>query len=405
MRRVLLINSAVYLPGEGGYKRTMYLLDMMLKMGYECVLLTSDFNHYSKKKRDVSKFRNEYSGYNQSIQILHKLPYKKNVSFKRFYSDKKFENSIAKWVKRNINNFDVVFASDQEAVLNISPILKKNKIPLVIDIRDLFPEALKVVLKNETIYKILTWPFSKLEDKAYSCADEIVAVSKEYLERGLKTNKKSVHPEIVYLGSTLELFDAGIEKYAPEINKSKDEFWISYVGTIGASYDFKTIITAMGRLGKKYPGLKFKVLGHGPYEEEHKEYAKFIGADNVNFLGFMDYQKMAAYLSKTDITINNIKKNASQSIINKVSDYFASGKPMLNSCRNEEMQWLISNFKTGLNYEAENVDDFIRKFEVLYNDKDLRIEMGRNARKLAEKKFDRKNSYKKIIEIIENVNI
>ena len=114
---------------------------------------------------------------------------------------------------------------------------------------------------------------------------------------------------------------------------------------------------------------------------------------------------MAAYLSKTDITINNIKKNASQSIINKVSDYFASGKPMLNSCRNEEMQWLISNFKTGLNYEAENVDDFIRKFEVLYNDKDLRIEMGRNARKLAEKKFDRKNSYKKIIEIIENVNI
>jgi glycosyltransferase involved in cell wall biosynthesis len=114
---------------------------------------------------------------------------------------------------------------------------------------------------------------------------------------------------------------------------------------------------------------------------------------------------MAAYLSKTDITINNIKKNASQSIINKVSDYFASGKPMLNSCRNEEMQWLITHFNTGLNYEAENVDDFIDKFEILFADKGLRESMGANSRKLALQLFDRKTSYLKIIDVIENCTI
>lgn len=403
MRRVLLINSAVYLPGEGGYKRTMYLLDMMLNMGYECVLLTSDFNHYSKASRDISSFRQNYPRYNRSIQILHKVPYKKNVSIKRFYSDKLFERSIAKWVEKNISSFDVVFASDQEAVLNISKLLKEHNVPLVIDIRDLFPEALKVVIKNDTLYRILTWPFSRFEDKAYACADELVAVSQEYLERGLKTNKNSKHPEVVYLGSTFELFDAGIEKYANSIDKQSDEFWITYVGTIGASYDFKTIITAMARLKEKYPGLRFKILGQGPYEEEHKVYASTIGADNVDFLGFMDYQKMAAYLSKTDITINNIKKNASQSIINKVADYFASGKPMLNSCRNEEMQWLIDHYRTGLNYDAENVDDFLKKFEILYSDSEMRMNMGSNARKLAMEKFDRNNSYKKIIKVIEQV--
>lgn len=401
MRRVLLINSAVYLPGEGGYKRTMYLLDKMLKMGYECVLLTSDFNHYSKKARDIKEFRDKYPEYNESIQIIHKIPYEKNVSIKRFYSDKHFEISIGKWVKQNISRFDVVFASDQEAVLNIYKILEKHKVPLVIDIRDLFPEALKVVIKNEKIYKLITWPFSILEDKAYACADELVAVSREYLERGLKTNRKSKNPEVVYLGSTLELFDSGIEKYAKDVRKEEGEFWLTYVGTIGASYDFKTVINAVSKLKEKYMGIRFKILGQGPYEEEYKEYAKAIGADNVDFLGFMDYQRMAAYLSKTDITINNIKKNASQSIINKVSDYFASGKPMMNSCKNEEMRWLIDNFHTGVNYEAENVEDFIEKFEILFADDKGRAEMGVNSRNLAMERFDRKNSYCKIIELIE----
>lgn len=401
MKNVLFVNSSIYLPGEGGYKRTLYLLDMMLEMGYKCTLLTGDFNHYSKKSRDINKFRNNYPEYNKSIEILHKIPYKKNVSFKRFYSDKMFESNIAKWVKHHIKEYDVVFVSDQEAVIKISRILKNETATLIIDIRDLFPEALKVVFKNELLYKFLTYPFKIHEDKSFACADELVAVSKEYLERGLLTNKKSQNPEVVYIGATLELFDEGINSYSNKIVKQDNEFWITYAGTIGASYDFKTIIDAMSILEKQHSNIKFKILGQGPDEKMLKENCKEIGTFNVDFLGFKNYPEMAAYLSKSDITINNIKKNASQSIINKVADYFASGKPMLNSCRNKEMQWLINNFKTGLNYEAENVQDFIDKFYVLYNDKSLCSKFGKNARQLAESQFDRKTSYKKIINVIE----
>lgn len=77
MKRVLLINDAVYLPGEGGYKRTMYLFNMMLELGYDVTLLTGDFNHYAKKNRNVEKFRKDYPEYNDNLVILHKIPYKK----------------------------------------------------------------------------------------------------------------------------------------------------------------------------------------------------------------------------------------------------------------------------------------------------------------------------------------
>ena len=64
---------------------------------------------------------------------------------------------------------------------------------------------------------------------------------------------------------------------------------------------------------------------------------------------------------------------------------------------------IIDNFNTGLNYSPENVNDFNDKFMILYNDKELRNKMGKNAIKLAKDKFDRENSYKEIIKTIDNV--
>lgn len=405
MKKVLFINSAVYLPGEGGYKRSMYLLDMMIRLGYSCTLLTSDFNHYTKTARDIKKFREEFPQYNDSIELLHKIPYKKNISILRLYSDKRFERTITKWFKDKGDEYDVVFISDQEAVLTINKIRKKKGIPLIIDIRDLFPEALKVIFKHDIVYKCLTFLFKLHEDKCFACADELVAVSKEYLDRGTAVNTKTRNSEVVYIGATLEKFDQGIRKYSDGFVKREGECWMAYAGTLGASYDLKTVIRACKKIKDHGINLVFKILGQGPEENELKRYVQKIGAANVEFLGFLEYAKMAALLSKCDITVNCIKKNASQSIINKVADYFASGKPMLNSCQNEEMQMLIEDYQTGMNYEAENVEDFIKKFMKLYTDPELRLKYGANARRLALEKFDRVHSYKKIIGIIEKASV
>lgn len=124
---------------------------------------------------------------------------------------------------------------------------------------------------------------------------------------------------------------------------------------------------------------------------------------NVDFVGFVDYEMMAAYLSKSDMTINAIKRNASQSIINKVADYFAAGIPMLNSCCCQEQLDMVTEYNVGLNYEPENVQSMVDAINKLASDDNLRKEMGENARKLAVDKFDRSNSYKVLIDRIDNV--
>lgn len=405
MRKVLFINSSIYLPGEGGYKRTLYLFDLMKKIGYDVTLLTGDFNHYSKQKRNVDEFYQQYPDY-KNIVILPKNAYKRNISISRYMSDSKFSMTTRDWVEKHLAEYDVVYLNMPNiATINrISPICQKLEIPMVIDIRDLFPEALKVVLKKDWLYNLLTFPLKLSANKAYKSADEFVAVSKEYLERGMSVNKRVKNPKVVYIGATLDRFNNGVEKYVDEIDKPEGEFWIVYAGTIGASYDIATVITSVQKLKQEHEiNVRFKILGQGPEEEKFKKMVHDQNIDNVDFLGFMEYEKMAAYLTKCDVTINCIKKNASQSIINKVADYFASGTPMLNSAKNEEMQWLIDNFQTGYNYEAENENAFIEKFLLLYNDAEYLKQSGINARKLAEERFDRSNSYNEIIETIDNI--
>lgn len=403
--RILFYNSAVYLPGEGGYKRTMYLFDMMRSMGYNVTLVTSDFNHYAKQKRDVAKFRRDYPDYSDII-ILPAVPYKKNVSIKRWLSGKIFKNTFIKWFKQNYHKYDLVYTNMPGAGTNIamSDICKKHNIKMIIDVRDLQPEVFRVLLKKEWLYKLVTYRMKIKANKAYNTADELLAVSNEYLQRGLSANNHCRNPKAIYIGAILDKFYNGIEKYSSSIHKTEDEIWVTYAGTLGSTYDLYTLLDVAKSLqDKQYNKIKFMILGQGPESEPLKQYAKSHGLRNVVFVGFVDYEKMAAYLSKSDMTINSLKARASQSIINKVADYFAAGIPILNGSLCKEMCNIVDDYNVGLNFKPENVDSLENAILHIVNNPELSKEYGENAKNLALEKFDRKTSYLEIIKTIEEV--
>lgn len=403
--RILFYNSAVYLPGEGGYKRTMYLFDMMRNMGYDVTLVTSDFNHYAKTKRDVAKFRREYPDYSDVV-ILPAIPYSKNISIKRWISGLVYRRTLMKWFKQNYSKYDVVYTNMPGADTNIamSKVCKKNNIKMIVDVRDLRPEVFRVLLKKDWLYKLVTFKMKLDADKAYNTADELLAVSNEYLQRGLSANNHCRNPKAVYIGAILDKFYKGIEKYASGIHKPEGEIWATYAGTLGNTYDLYTLIDVAKSLQDDgYKGLRFKILGQGPEDKPLKLYAKTKHVENVDFIGFVDYEMMAAYLSKSDMTINSLKARASQSIINKVADYFAAGIPILNGSLCKEMQDLVDDNKVGVNFEPENIESLKNAILYIINNPEKSKEFGENAKSLALKKFDRKTSYLEIIKTIEEV--
>jgi glycosyltransferase involved in cell wall biosynthesis len=205
-----------------------------------------------------------------------------------------------------------------------------------------------------------------------------------------------------YVGNDLAEFDAGVEAHGGEIVKPDGEFWVMYAGTLGASYDLDTTVRAAAALAPEHPALRVKVLGDGPDRQKLEDLAAQLGAP-VDFVGYTPYAKMAAYLSKCDVTLNSLVKDAPQSIVTKIGDYLASGKPMINTGSSPEMRAKVHSDGFGVNVVAEDAAELAGAIEALMANPEACAIMGMRARQVAEEQFDRPQSYESIVGLIESL--
>ena len=137
-------------------------------------------------------------------------------------------------------------------------------------------------------------------------------------------------------------------------------------------------------------------------EEEFKNIA-IAKSCNVEFVGYIPYRKMAAYLVKSDVLINSFVKKAPQSIVTKIGDYLAAGKPMINTLTSLEFRKKVEMDGFGINVEAENVNSLVDVINRLHTEKEQNCLRGERAREVAENQFDRKYSYQNIRKLIEQL--
>ena len=109
---------------------------------------------------------------------------------------------------------------------------------------------------------------------------------------------------------------------------------------------------------------------------------------------------MCGLLCACDMTVNPIIAGSAGSIINKHGDYAASGLPVINTQECQEYRNLVDEYQMGFNCQNGNSKEIAEKIILLVNDSILRTNMGGNARRCAEEKFDRKNTYHELIKDI-----
>lgn len=403
MKKIAIIAPAyAWLPGEPGTSRFSYLAGFLAQNGFDVDLIGSTFGHFKKSPRNIEQLKTMQLPYH--LVFIKEPGYKKNVDIRRIYSNYILARNTIKYLKKHITKYDLVYCVIPPNVLSakVGKLCHKNKIPFIVDIEDLWPEAMKMVVNIPFLGNILFLPYWIDAEKTYKYADGVVGTSDEYTQRAFKKIKKNIPSATVYVGTEVDIFDEGVRKYSGEFEKPSGEFWVTYAGSIGASYDIKTLIDAAKIiLEQGITSIKFYILGTGSLKDEMEEYARSLSCTNVEFLGYVEYQKMAAFLSKSDILINSYIKNAPQSIVTKIGDYLSSGKPMINTLYSREFCGLVKKDSFGLNVEAENADRLVDAVLRLYKATPLREKMGTNARRCAEEKFDRKTSYMKVVGIIE----
>lgn len=396
-KKILIIANFTKLPWEKGNSRFPYIIDLIDKEKYDVELVTSSFSHGDKRQREKQP---EEMKLDYKITLIEEPGYKKNISLKRFYSHHVFAKNVEKHLGQ-IEKPDVIYSAVPS--LDVAKVAAKyaenNDIKFIIDIQDLWPEAFKMVFNVPIISDIIFYPMKKTADYIYSKANSIVAVSKTYANRAAIVNKKFEKKLSVFLGTDLEYFDEAHKKF--EIVPFDDVIRVAYIGTLGSSYDIKSVIDSIKILNDK--GIKnilFVVMGNGPLQEEFEAYGKEKDV-NCDFTGRMAYEEMVGRLCSCDIAVNPIRKGSAGSIINKVGDYAAAGLPVVNTQESKEYRKLVEDYQIGYNVENGNPVELAEKIELLYKDELLRKRLGNNNRKLAEEKFDRTRNYKEIKKLIE----
>ena len=402
-KKIAVISMGVKLNGEKGYSRFRYIGDFLSEAGYQVDLITTTFQHWEKAQRDIDTIKKE--DYKFRLKFIYEPGYRKNIDPRRIWSHHIAAKNLTKLLEQE-GDYDLIYCEipPNDVALAAAEYAKKKGIPFVPDVNDLWPEAMRMVLDIPVVSDILFYPLQRDAEKVYSLVSGIIGTSDEYRDRPLKNQKLDVPRKTVYVGNEIAEFDKGVETYGPQIQKPEGEFWVSYAGTIGTSYDIRTMVLA-GRelLDRGMDQIKIKILGGGPLKEELENLAKEKECANVEFVGYAPYPKMAAYLAKSDILVNSFVKKAPQSIVTKIGDYLAAGKPMINTCMSPEFRQKVEADGFGINILPEDVKILTDAILDLYKDKEGCRIMGEKARKIAEEQFDRPESYKKIIELIEEL--
>jgi len=142
----------------------------------------------------------------------------------------------------------------------------------------------------------------------------------------------------------------------------------------GIDYLLRAIKYIVVEMGRK--DVHFGLVGSGPAIERLKDYAEELGvSDYVTFTGRVPDKDMLEMLNTADVCVNPDVANQmnDQSTMNKVMEYMALGKPIVQFDLKEGR---FSAQRASLYAERNNEIDLARKIIQLIDDPDLRQEMG-----------------------------
>lgn len=408
-KRIAIVTMGVKLGDETrGYTRFRFLAELLVREGFTVDLITSSFQHWEKTQRD--RFSPSYHGLPYRIVFIDEPGYTRNLDLKRIRSHREAAKNLRAHFERETDAYDLIYAEipPNDVARVCAESAQARNIPFVADINDLWPEAMRMVADVPLLSDVAFYPFKRDARRVYQLLSGAVGTSDEYAARPAQDRERPYPQATVYVGTDLAAFDAGARAHAGEVNKPEGVVWITYAGTLGASYDVDTLIEAAALLEQDRtergadaltPPVRMQILGDGPDRNKLEEHAVSLGAP-VDFHGYMEYERMAAYLCASDIVVNSLVKTAAQSIVTKIGDYLASGNPLINTGSSPEFRAKVANDGFGVNVEAGSPRALAQDIAMLAEHSSLRKIMGMKARVVAEREFDQPHSYRKIVDLL-----
>jgi len=408
---VWLVKLGEPLPIDGPVRLHRYgiLAEELANRDHDVLYWTSTFNHQLKRQRNYQDEKIIIND-NYQIDLIFAKEYRKNLSIDRILHHRKVAKSFKKKIYSE-KKPDIILVSFPIANMAkvVIPYAKENNIPVIIDIRDLWPDVFLKMIPGilRWIFRILLLPMFIMNKHIFRNATALIAVSSEYLKWGLKyAGRGSTQlDKIFYIGYQQDvILKKKIEEAKCDLENrgiDKKKIICCFIGTFGLTYDLGTIIKAAKILEKNGDDrYQFVFCGDGEKSEEWKKLSN--GLSNVLFLGWVNNATIKVLIHSVDIGLVCYTKTATQSLPNKPFEYLSGGLPILSSLRGD-LEFILSKYNCGYTYQAGNPNDFINVLYEITSDPEKRITMSKNAINLYEKEFSAKKIHSSLIKYLEEI--
>jgi glycosyltransferase involved in cell wall biosynthesis len=399
-----IINQYASTPETGTAVRHYNLAKELAKMGHKVYLIAASYNHllltppYLKddyRIDDISGFKfvwirmPRYAHSHSKIRVLNWFIFAwKILKLSKIISDKA----------------NTILYSSPSLVPFLGAYLLARKLnsKLVWDIRDLWPLTLIELGKISKLHPFIFF-HQWLENFACRKSDFIISnlpmVYNYLLKKGVKQSSFSWIPN----GLSIDNFR---KKNFLNLKTKKQlplkKFIIGYAGSLGISNAPKPLLDAV-LLTRNDKNIHYVLVGNGGLRKTIEEFILNNKLTNITLLNAIPKNEIPSLLKYFDICYAGFNKSSLYkygTALNKLPEYFMSGKPILFSINSPYKP--VNKAKAGFTVPAEDTKAIVR---AIYKLKKMplikRKQLGKNGQDYAIKNFD----YVKIAKNLEKVLI
>lgn len=376
----VLVLSFYYTPDlcAGSFRTTALIEQLKKSPNIQIEVITTMPNRYASFETGAL----ELEEFDNVVVRRIKLPSHKSGMIDQVKAFSRFYKQAIKLV--NKQEYDLVYATSSRLFTAFlgARVAKKKKLPLYLDVRDIFVDTLKDIL-NPKVTFLLKPILSLVENYTFATANHINLVSKGFNSYFLD-RYKNVNYSWFTNGIDNEFLQA--EKNVEiELSKSK-ALTVLYAGNIGEGQGLNTILPGLAKLaGSDY---NFKIIGDGGRKTILVDACK--GIANINFHPPVNRDQLVQEYFKADILFLHLNDYPAfkKVLPSKIFEYAAMGKPILAGVSGYSADFINEEVHNAEVFHPSNAQESVSSLKAL--------KLGQTNRDTFINKFNRTNIMKEM---------
>lgn len=402
--RILLIHQYFLEEDDPGGSRWNEMTKVWVDQGHEVVVLAGMMHANGNSKRDEYKgkfFLEKVQGHVRVVRCHVSESYNRGFAGRLWGYFSFMFSSLWGGIFKLKGKFDIVLVTSPPLFVGLSGYMISiiKRIPLVFEVRDLWPESAidTGILRNKLIIK-LAYAFERF---IYSKAKLINVLTPAFYNT-LRNEKKVPEAKLIMIPNAADFslsedllnnFDRKSFRVSHDLDS---KFVITYVGAHGLANHLEQILDAAKAL--EDTNVLFLLIGQGMEKARLIQKAGSMKVSNVRFIDSVPKREVFKYIIASEMGASVLKRVEAFKTVysNKTFDYMSCKTPILMAIDGISRE-LVEAANAGVYVEPENAQAYNATIRKYLLDNDRLVREGQNGYRYAREHFDREVLAKKYI--------